>query len=182
MRLILLTRVNRIVRYSDTDWRQARHIRKAIVADAEEREFMIAELEDARAVDLELLAMFQAVQKSVAVRGLRQNPGMAVGTESRDQVQVPVVTGQCDEGVKLGAQAVSRRKILRVVSLAHIERSSVHLNTLDRLRNENVGVRVSVSVRIGREVVGSQVASHLNVGRDRFAVISRDSRREILWS
>src|SRR5271168_1357425 len=35
MRLILLTRVNRIIRDRNTEWREARNVRKAVVADAE---------------------------------------------------------------------------------------------------------------------------------------------------
>jgi len=52
---------------------------------------MISELEDARAVDLELLAVLEPIQKPIAIGGLRQNPRMGVGAESRGEVEVPIV-------------------------------------------------------------------------------------------
>ena len=82
MRLILLTRVNRVVRNRNAEWNEARHIRKAVVADAEEREFVIAKLEHPGTVDLKLLAMFEPVKKTIAIRTLHQNPGMGIRAEA----------------------------------------------------------------------------------------------------
>src|ERR1700693_3873395 len=101
MRLILLTRVNRVVHDAYSNWRQAWYIRKAVVADAKERKFVIGKLEDAGTVGLKLLAMFESVQKAVSIGSLHQNPGMEVGSESRNEIEVPIVTRQRNKGGKL---------------------------------------------------------------------------------
>src|SRR5579863_2334036 len=126
--------------------------------------------------------MFEPVQEAVAKGNLRQNPGMYVGAETRNEVEIPIVTGQCEEGVKLRAQPVSCGKILRMVAFAHVEGASVYLNALDHLRDENVGVRVAVSVRVGREVVRNKVTSYLDIERNGFTVVPRHAWCEILRS
>jgi hypothetical protein len=96
--LILLARINVVVRNGNAKRSQARYIRKAVVPDAEEREFVIADVKDAGAVDLKLLPMFEPVQKTVAIRSLRQNPGMGVRAKSSDEVEVPIITRQPKKG------------------------------------------------------------------------------------
>ena len=67
-----------------------------------------------------------------------------------------------------------------MIALAHVERAAIHLNALDHIRDINVRVGVAIAVGIRRQVVGHQVAAHLDVLRDRLAVVARYARRKIL--
>src|SRR5277367_2235157 len=182
MRLILLPRINGVIWNENADRGKPRHIGKAVVGDAKKRQRVIAKLKYARAVDLVLFAVLQSLQKPVAVGDLCQNPGMSVGAETSDQVEVLIVASQCEERIKLRTQSVGRGKILRMIAFAHIEGTAVHQDAADGLRDENVGVRVAVAVGVGGKIVGNQIASDLKVRGDGFAVIPGDARREILRS
>src|SRR5208283_2906739 len=82
----------------------------------------------------------------------------------------------------LRTQSVSGGEILRMIPFPHVERAAIHLNAFNHLENEDVWVGVAVSVRVGGEIVGNQVASHLEIGGDGFAMISCYAGREILRS
>ena len=53
---------------------QSRHVAVAEVCDSEQRQRVIARVEDAPAVELELLAVLQAVEESIAERAFHGQP------------------------------------------------------------------------------------------------------------
>src|SRR5258708_19673990 len=79
-------------------------------------------------------------------------------------------------------QSMRRGEICGVISFAHIESASVRLHALDRRRHQDIRVGISVAVGVCRKVIWEQIASYLDVLRNRFAVISSYTRRKILWS
>src|SRR5580704_7715629 len=110
--------------------------------------------------------MFEPIEKAVAVGSLCQKPGMGVRTETGNKVKISIVSGKGKEGIKLSAQSVRCRKILRMVAFAHIERAPVYLNATDDLGNKNVRVGVAVAMGIGRQIVGNEIAADLDVRGD----------------
>src|ERR1700730_7257332 len=141
---------------------------------------MLGKFKSTKAVELVLLPVLQTVEKTVTVGCLHHNPRADITTPSRNKVQVSIVARHRNRWVQPRSRPVSGRKILRVVPLPHIESASIHLDTPDDQWDENVRVRITVAVSIRREIVGDQVTSDLNVGRDGFAVVSGNSRRKVL--
>ena len=68
-----------------------------------------------------------------------------------------------------------------MISLPYVESAAIRLHTLDHGRHENIWVGVSISVGVGGKIVRDQVASDLEVLRNRLAVISRYTWRKVLW-
>ena len=67
-----------------------------------------------------------------------------------------------------------------MIALAHVEGAAVHLHAINHVGDEDIGVGVAVAVRICREVVGNQVAAHLDVHGNRLAVVAGYSGGKIL--
>ena len=144
---------------------------------------MTAKIELTKAVQLVLLAMFQAIEESVAECDLAGDPGVGVGiagSPAADQVEVTVVAGELEEGVEALAGDVGGSEIDGVVALANVEGAAVNGDAIDGQRNESVGIGVSVAMSVGGKIVGVEKVSDLEILRDGLAVIARDAGSKIL--
>ena len=70
VRAVELAIVNGIVGNGNVDRDQPRDIREAIVADAQQCQLMVAQIELTKAIELVLLAVLQPLQEAVAAVGL----------------------------------------------------------------------------------------------------------------
>jgi hypothetical protein len=68
-----------------------------------------------------------------------------------------------------------------MVSFPNIERSAINLDAFQNLRNKYIRIGIAVAMGIGRQIVRHEIAAHADVLRNGFAVISRNTRRKVLW-
>ncbi len=190
MRLILLPGIDR-VRIVDPSGRsvdgveskhgpQSGDVAVAQIGNAKQRQRVIASVKDASTIEFELLAMFQPIEEAVAERAFHRGPGTCGGAHARRQCRVPVVGRQRNKRIQIRPQSVNRGKVQCVIAFAHVERAAVDLHALDDIGDIYVRIGIAVTVRIRRQVVRHQVRAHLNILRDRLAVIARHARRKIL--
>ena len=161
---------------------ESRNVGEAVVADGEQRQIVISEREQAIGIEFVLLAMFEPIQESIAVRSLQHDPGMRISgwAPAADGVDIAVVAGYGQERLQLRAEIIGGGKILGVVSLADVEGAAIGLHAFDCRGNQNVRIGIAVAVGVGREIIGNQIAANLHVLSDWFAVISGDARSKIL--
>src|ERR1700722_11785098 len=144
---------------------------------------MVSESKNSRGVYFVLLTMLQSIEKSVSIRCLQCDPPAGRGirwTETCNHIDVPVIRGYGDKRVYLRMKMVSCSQVERVVPLQHVKGAPIDLNAIDRLRNENVDIGITVAVRVGGEIVRGQISANAKILRDRFAVISGHAGNEIL--
>src|SRR5579884_2292252 len=67
-----------------------------------------------------------------------------------------------------------------MVTLPDVERTSIHFDGLNDRRDQNVRIRIAVAMRVGGKIIGIKEVSNLKVLRNRFSMITGDSRRKIL--
>ena len=143
-------------------------------------ERMPARVNRAPAIELELLAMLQPVEEPVAIRALHRSPRILRRAHARRRRQVARVARHREERRQMRAQSVDRSQVQRMIALAHVEGAAIHLHAFNCAGDENVRVGVAVAVRIRRQIIRQQVASHLDVLRDGLAVVASHSWRKIL--
>src|SRR5579864_8402733 len=107
-------------------------------------------MEHLAAVELELLAVFQAVEEPVSVRGLDGKPRGSRRAHAGRGSNVALVAGQSEKWVEVGAETVRGSQIQSVIALADVERAAIHRDALDHIRDINVRIGVAVAVSIGR--------------------------------
>jgi hypothetical protein len=74
MSLILLARIDSIVQIRHVDRNQSGYMGEAVVSDGEESQIVTREVEDGVGVELVLLPMLKAVEKTITIRGLKCDP------------------------------------------------------------------------------------------------------------
>src|SRR5580704_7264796 len=111
---------------------------------------MLVKFKSTKTVELVLLPVLQTVEKTVTIGCLQHNPRADIRTPSSNKVQVSIVACYRNRRFQPRSRPVRGRKILRVVPLSHIESPSIHLDTPDHQRDENVRVRITVAVSIRR--------------------------------
>ena len=162
------------------DRNQPGNVREAVVAGAEQGQLMTAQIELAKSVQLVLLAMFQAIEESVAERDLAGNPRVGLriaGTPAADQVRIAIVSRELEKAIEALPGNVGGSEIDRVVSLANIECAAVHRDAFDRQRNQDIRIGVTVAVSVGGQIVGIQKVADLEK-LARWARHGRRPRRE----
>ena len=181
--LVALARIDVVTEVGHVDGHQSRHHGSAVVSDAEQCELVAADVEHAFAIELILLAMFQPVEESVAVRGLHGEPrlgGGIGGAPTGSEVDIAVIASDGGKGLQPRAKAVDRSHIDGVVTFADVKRAAISHDSFDDLGDHDVGIRVAVAVRIGAEIVGNQEAADGEVLGDRLAMVSGHARGEVL--
>ncbi len=81
-----------------------------VIANAINRQFMLAEVEHLRDVAFILLAMFQSIEVTVAKGDFRPNPspvGWIGRAPPRNQIQVTIVAGEADHRLNAITEAKS---------------------------------------------------------------------------
>ena len=68
-----------------------------------------------------------------------------------------------------------------MVPFQHIEGAAIDLDAADDPGNKDIGIGVTVAVRVGGKIIRDQVASDQNILSDGLAVISGHARSKILW-
>src|SRR4051794_1845342 len=132
--LLLLPRINCVVMDVRVDRNQARLVREPVVSESVNSEFIPTEIEDLRYISFVLLAMFQALEKAIAVRDLGSGPCLDCGilwTPARDQVQISIIHCESRHGLQAVPKPEDDGGIFRIVSFSHIESTSINLHTLD---------------------------------------------------
>ena len=156
MSLILLPRIDRVAEIDDIRIARIRsekrnqpgNIRLAVISHADDSEPVRSCLNAALTVELVLLPMLQTTEKTIPARSLQCDPRVWSRAESGYHVDVSVVSGEHEERIEMGAQAVGRCEVHRVISLSDVERTAVHLHALEYLRDEYVRVSVSIAVSV----------------------------------
>lgn len=167
----------------DIDGDEAGNVRKAVVGGAVESEFVTREFELAIAVEFVLLTMLETVEEAVAVGKFGDEPGVGgriLRAPGGDEIEVAIVGGELEEIVEALMGDVGGGEVDGVVAFADVEGATVDGHGFDGGRNEDVGVRVAVAVRVGGEVVRVEEIADLEELRDGLAMIGGDSGSEIL--
>ena len=115
--LVVLTRIDGVAGVDDVrvagvgseERDETGDIRDAVVGDSEEGEAMRTEGVEALRVELVLLAVLEAMEEAVAVAELKGEHGVGRGREAGDEVEVALVAGQGEEGIKSAADGRIRR-------------------------------------------------------------------------
>src|SRR5215469_2379778 len=128
MRLVRLPWINCIVRDIAIDGHEAWYPRESVIANAEQSELVVADRELAHRVDFSLAPVLCEAQIAVAECRLSGNPSAdlrVLRAPNGNEIRVAGVEDRFERGCDLRTQPVSRGKIHRVVSVAHVERGPV---------------------------------------------------------
>src|SRR5215472_10726126 len=144
---------------------------------------MAAKVIFAKAVELVLLAMLEAVEEAVAKGELSGDPSIRFGigrTPAYHDVGIAVVARELQKVAEARAWSVSRCNVDRVVAFADVEGGTVHIDRLDGQRNKDVRVGVAIPVSIGGKVIRIEKIANLEVLRHRLTVVAGDSGSKVL--
>src|SRR5271163_4630854 len=188
MSLIFLPRVNRVpvipkigvVGIQGENRDKPRHIGNTVIANAKQSEPMLAEVKSSFPIQLVLLSMFQAVEKSVAVGRFEGHPRFGSGAYRSDQINVAIIAGKGDEWIQSRTKPVRCRQIDGMIPFPNIERSAIDLDTFQNLGNKYVGIGITVAMCVGRQIIGYEIAADRDVLRNGLPVIPRYAGRKIL--
>ena len=81
MRYVSLAIVDGVAGNRRVDGNEPGQVRESVISDAEQRQVVTPKVILAKAVELVLLAVFEAIEKSVAEGKLARNPGVGVGID-----------------------------------------------------------------------------------------------------
>ena len=180
---IELTIVDGVVGDGELDGDQAGDEGETVVGEAVESEFVAREFELAITVELVLLAVFEAIEETVAEGGFGGEPGVGGGilrAPASGEIDIAVVTSELDEIAEALARNVSGGEIDGVVALADVEGATIDGDGIDDGGNQEIGIGVTVAVGVGGEIVGEEEIADLEELRDGFAVITGNAWSEIL--
>ena len=183
MGVVELTAVDGIARDRDGDGNQSWNVRGTVIADAEQGQLVTPEVELAQPVQLVLLAMLQALQKSVAERNFHRDPFVDLGlrrTPTGHKVSVAIVAGELNKADEMRPGNVVSGQIDSIVTLANVESAAINRHRFNDRRDEHVGIGIAVAMSIGGKVVGKKEGPDLKILRDGLAMISGHAGRKIL--
>src|SRR5579872_7036355 len=183
MREILLPRVDSGARHRGVNRHEPRYVRETVVAGSEERELMTAQGKRSFSIDLVLLAMLGESQQAVSTGNLHRQPraGLRIcRTPSGYEVVIVQVSGEFRERFESRTKPISDRKILRVISVPHIESAGVGRDISDSRWNQQVRIGIAIAMGIRRQIVLKQKITDLDVLCNRLAVVACDSGGEVL--
>jgi hypothetical protein len=158
-------------------------MRHAPVAEADQDDFVLAWIEDAERIPLELLSVLEPLHQSVAVVGFESQPLLLfriLWRQASCKIDVVTVASDDQKTAELRAKAVSGSQVQRMIALKHIERAAVCCYAAQPAGDKYVGVSVPIPVRVGGEVVCDQVTAYRNVLGDRFAVVAGYAGHKVL--
>lgn len=144
---------------------------------------MASGLEFARAVQFVLVAVFEPLEESVAHGNFKREPRIArrvARTPAGGDVQIAIVRSHLSERIEARPQVVGGRQIHGVVAFADVEGAPICFNAAEHGRDQDVGVRIAVAVRIGGQIVGIEKAADLHELADRFAVVAGHAGGKVL--
>ena len=109
VRLVLLARIDRVIHLdAKADGNQIALVRLPVVPKAEQRDLVLARVEDAQGIPFELLAVFERAHEPVAVIGFESQPLLFCRIRWREacgQICVATVAGKGEERCKCGRRS-----------------------------------------------------------------------------
>src|SRR5580698_482946 len=129
---------------------ESRNIGKTVITNSEKRKPVIAGTDHTLAIEFVLLPVFQPNQEPISVRARERHPRIRRGAKSRDDINVPVISGHGDEWIEARPKSVGCCQIDRMISFANVKRSAVDLDTLEDSRDKYVGIGIAIAMGIRR--------------------------------
>ena len=126
--------VDRVIEVGELDGDEAGDEGETVIGEAEESELVTAEFELAIAVEFVLLAMLEAIEEAVAVRGFGGEPsigGEIFRAPAGDEIDIAIIAGELEEGVDTLAGDVSGSEIDGVVAFADVEGATIDGDGID---------------------------------------------------